>query len=292
MTPEHPFQRISAWLDRRIEEAEFERDHQPSGIPPERQMGHRVAHTPKLDLREYLVDEPQNIEVPTSVHRKSTRGLGMLLNDSLGDCGEAMMIHGIEMFHRDAGTPVPPFADIDAQNAYSLIGGYVPGDPSTDQGTDNNVLVEKWKNPGITCQADNGVHTIENSVFVDPTDPQLTKLAIWEFVVCFRAYGLPETAEQQTHWQEDDSAPPAQQEVGSWGYHDIPLTSYGPKNVGLITWGEPWMATWPFDVRYSVQGFVVVTKEQTNLQGVSPAGVDWTKLNSDIGKLPADPSSH
>ena len=53
----------------------------------------------------------------------------MLANDTIGDCVIAMMLHSIEDFHLDAGTPVPAFTDADAISIYSAITGYVPGDP-------------------------------------------------------------------------------------------------------------------------------------------------------------------
>lgn len=288
MSP-HPFERMRTHLSNDLAEVEFEREYGAlTRLPKKRRMGHRVAHKPRLALADFVA--PDGLQVPNAVHRKPNTGLGMLLNDTLGDCGPAMAIHGNEMFHRDAGTPVPPWADIDAEVFYEEEGGYVHGRPETDQGSDNNVLVAHWKNPGILCKADGTRHKIVESLFVEPTE-QMTKLAIWEFVVCFRAYGLPITAENQTHWKVVGEGTRADAQVGSWGYHDVPLTSYGPWNVGLITWAERMMATWAFDRKYAVQSFVVVTEEQLNLKGVSPAGVDWTALNAAIESLPPAPNN-
>lgn len=288
MSTTHPFERMRAHAANELAEVEFEREYGRATRPTDRRFGHRIAHKPQLNLADFKTGSAQP---PAAVHRKSTAGLGTLMNDTLGDCGPAMAIHGNGMFHRDAGTPVPAWGDQDAEVFYEEEGGYNPDAPlvdgvnPTDQGSDNNVLVGHWQDPGILCHADGTRHKIAASLFVEPTE-EMTKLAIWEFVVCFRAYGLPVTAENQTHWTVVDDGNPADSEVGSLGYHDIPLCSYGPWNVGLITWGQPWMASWEFDKRYAVQSFVVVTEEQLNLQGVSPAGIDWTALNAAIKSLP------
>jgi hypothetical protein len=250
-----------------------------------------AVHVPKLDLRDYLVGEQ---EAPERVTRTLPAFGDQWLNDQLGDCAEAMTLNGIQTFHSAAGTPIPPFRDADAEAFYELVGNYDPeaplvdGQNPTDQGTDNNVLVRTWQEVGVACRADASNHKIVTSVFVDPTDANLTRLGIWEFTCVFRAYGLPATAqEQQGIWsivgdgQSGDSAP------GSWGYHDICQQQYGPRRVALKTWGMPWMADWDFDRTYGVQGFVVITQEQTNLQGISPAGINWDKLGADIAKLNA-----
>jgi hypothetical protein len=256
---------------------------------------HQV-HQPKLDLRSYLVGDN---EAPASISRVLPPFGDAWLNDTLGDCGEAMALNGIQTFHSAAGTAIPPFANADAETLYEQVGGYDPtaplvdGQNPTDQGTDNNVLVAKWKNPGVSCKADGSRHQIAASLFIDPADTNLTKLAIWEFVVNFRAYALPITAEtQQGQWSVEGDGQTGDSAPGSYGYHDIAQQEYDAAAIHIKTWGLPWLVDWDFDTTYEVQGFVVVTREQLSLKGVSPAGVDWTALNADIAKLPSSNSSN
>lgn len=266
-------------------------------VPKDAKLGSARPHKPTLDLRDYVETTVPTVQAPRAVHRRLPLLGDAFLNDQLGDCGEVMAIQAFRAFHSEARTPIPPFSDADAAAFYSLVGGYDPtqrqadGSNPTDNGTDNNVLVAKLQDPGLHCAADDSYHKIVGSVFVDPSDVNLTRLAIWEFVVCFRAYGLPLTAQsEQGVWDlpPDLSLPEAQ--IGSWGYHDIPLTSYGPRAVGFPTWGLPWTARWAFDQHYATQSFVVVTQEMTNLRGISPAGINWTKLNADLAALPSVPN--
>lgn len=263
-------------------------------VPKGAKLGSASPHRPLLDLRNYV---EQRVQLPPSVHRRLPLLGDAFLNDAIGDCGEVMAIQAFRAFHSEARTPIPNFVGEDASDFYTLVGGYDPsqiqpdGSNPTDNGTDNDVLVEKLKSPGLHCAADDSYHKIEASVFVDPSDPYLTKVAIWEFVVCFRAYGLPLTAQAaQGKWQMPTDLSLPESKPGSWGYHDIPLTSYGPHAVGFPTWGLPWVALWDFDTTFATQSFVVVTKEMKTLQGVSPAGINWTKLNADLAALP--PATH
>lgn len=288
----HPFERIADAV--RDDGFKLHEHIMATKLPPHVELGQRGVHHPTLDLREYVVSGHPTLENPPPAVHRSNLGFpfGMLMNDHLGCCGPAMVIHGIEAFHLDAQTPVPPFGDQDCERLYERAGGYDPsqtqpdGSNPTDRGVDNTDLVKCWEE-GVTCQRDNSSHQAVATIFVDPKDLNLNKLAIWEFVVLFRAVALPVTAQGQSWWKVTDPSLQGDAAPGSWGGHDIPYLSYDAHGVRNVTWGEELLVDWDFDAAYAMQGFVVVTREQLNLQGVSPAGVDWTKLNQDIAKLPS-----
>ncbi len=255
--------------------------HLPEALP---KLGHRAGHSSSLHLADFIHKDAS--AVPPAVHRPHPgHAFPMYLNDSLGDCGEAMTLHGIEAFHLDAGTPVPAFADGDAEKLYEQVGGYVPGNPETDRGTDNHVLVKHWHRPGVKCAADGSEHKIVATVGVDPKDVQLNQRAIWEFVALFRAIALPKTAQGQKEWEVTEPNLHGDAAPGSWGGHDIPYISYDGSVFGNVTWGTELLVTYGFDAAYAMEGFVVVTQEMLSNEGVSPAGVDWTELVKAIKEL-------
>ena len=121
----------------RITDPDFRlRDHHtPPTLPATPKTGLNLAtlHRPALKLANYIRSDLAN--PPAAVSRPHPGfQWGMLANDQIGDCVIAMMLHSIEDFHLDDGTPVPAFTEQDAISAYSAITGYVPGDPSTDRG--------------------------------------------------------------------------------------------------------------------------------------------------------------
>jgi hypothetical protein len=248
-----------------------------------RELGHAGTHTPKLALSDYLI---AGAHAPAGVHRGLFTGYtDVLANDTLGDCGEAMTIHGIEGMHHAAGSAIPPFDAQDAIDLYELVGGYIPGDPSTDQGTDNTVLVNDWQRSGVECAADGLVHTIAGSVSVDATNDVECQIAVYEFAALFCAWNMPVTAQGQTTWavvgdgKTGDSAP------GSWGGHDTVALAYTGATLDINTWGEWTPVEQAFRLAYQMGFFAVVSTDMLNRSGVSPSGLDWTALTADLQKL-------
>ncbi len=70
-------------------------------------------------------------------------------NDELGDCAIAMMFHAAGTFTGNAtGTPFHATRD-QVVAAYSKVGGYVPGDSSTDNGCVLTDVFDYWKKTGL-----------------------------------------------------------------------------------------------------------------------------------------------
>jgi hypothetical protein len=269
------------------------REHVQGAILTGRErLGHLRQCVPHVDLADYV--HPGAPALPAAVHR-SDAGFewGALLNDTIGDCGEAMPIHGIEAMHLDVGSAPPAFANEDAEFLYEKVGGYVPGNPATDQGTDNGVLVEYWTEEGVLCHADGSIHRIIGTAGVS-MDTAMIQRAIWEFVVLFRAIDLPITAQGQSQWEVmGDPATDPEAAVGSWGGHDIPYLSYDGQRYRCISWGQELLVAVAFDITYAMQGssipadafpgFVVVTEDMADDPGqIAPSGVMIGQLVTDL----------
>lgn len=239
---------------------------------------------PKLKLSSYINKaEAQAPEAISRPHPGFT--WGMLANDTLGDCVIAMMLHSIEDFHLDAGTPPPTFTDADAISLYSAITGYNPKDPSTDQGTDESAAMQAWEK-GLVRTSDGLVHQIAGTVAVDATDLNECRVAISEFVALQIGIALPLSAQGQQEWQvvgnpQQDQASHA----GSWGGHGIPYREYDPETFKCVTWGAELLLTTGFHGAYAEEAHVVVTKEMLSKTGVGPSGVQWGDLTSDLAKF-------
>lgn len=277
-TPERPFdlRDVLLWskLKREIS----------TGMRPRRGL----AGTARLNLVDYVADGAQ---APDAVHR-SHLGFqwGALMNDMLGDCGPAMLLHAFEAWALDSGNAPPPFSDQDALGVYEKVGQYVPGNPATDRGVDNTNLFDYAVSPGVLCAKDESSHKIVEWIAV-PADPNLMRVAIWEFVVLFRAYNMPVSAQGQHEWQVTDPSLQGSAAPGSWGGHDVPILSYDTRRFRTVSWGTELLIEAPvagggFDGLYGQQAIVGITEDMLNRQGVSPSGVNWTKLGADLRALP------
>lgn len=70
-------------------------------------------------------------------------------NDNLGDCAIAMMFHAAAVFTGNATGQPYHAALADVVKAYSAVGGYVPGDESTDNGCVLTDVFKYWQQTGL-----------------------------------------------------------------------------------------------------------------------------------------------
>ena len=105
----------------------------------------------------------------------------ILGNDELGDCTSAGALHGVEAVTAAAGAAVI-FTVEDAIKFYGLATGYVPGDPSTDQGGDEVTVCTTWRDKGLDG---NGAHAIAGWISIDPTNAALVKSCAWLFEILY-----------------------------------------------------------------------------------------------------------
>jgi hypothetical protein len=272
----------------RINDPNFRlRDHyRPPTLPPSPKTGLILPtlHEPTLKLADYIHSELAN--PPAAISRPHPGfAWGMLANDRIGDCVIAMMLHSIEDFHLDAGTPVAAFTDADAISIYSAITGYNPNDPSSDRGTDESTAMSYWEHPGLQT-AQNGVHAIVATVAVDPANLNECRIAIDEFVDLQIGIALPISAQGQREWTVVGDGKTGNSAPGSWGGHGIPYREYDGEAFKCVTWGAELLLTVPFHQDYAQEAHVVVTPEMLNKQGVGPSGVAWDELIADIKALP------
>lgn len=263
------------------------RDHftTPS-LPPAPKIGLNLdtLHRPTLKLADYI--HPELANPPAAISRPHPAfQWGMLANDRIGDCVIAMMLHSIEDFHLDAGTPAPAFTDADAISIYSAITGYNPTKPNSDRGTDESAAMRYWEVPGLKT-SDGVTHTIVATVAVDPSNLNECRIAIDEFVDLQIGIALPVTAQGQTEWTVVGDGKTGKSAPGSWGGHGIPYREYDPETFKCVTWGAELLLTVPFHSDYAQEAHVVVTEEMLSKQGIGPSGVNWDELTADIKALP------
>jgi hypothetical protein len=247
-----------------------------------------TLHRPTLKLADYI--KPELANPPAAVSRPHPGfNWGMLANDSIGDCVIAMMLHSIEDFHLDAGTPVPAFTDDDAIGLYSAITGYNPNDPNSDRGTNETTAMHYWEHHGLLT-SDNVDHQIVATVAVDPSNLNECRIAIDEFVDLQIGIALPLTAQGQTEWTVVGDGKTGHSAPGSWGGHGIPYREYDADTFKCVTWGAELLLTVPFHQAYAQEAHVVVTKEMLSNTGVGPSGVAWDELIADIKVLKSAPA--
>jgi len=220
-----------------------------------------------------------------------TRGeteFGDMLNNKLGCCGLAAPGHIVQLATLNSGGIMVTVTDADILKAYQEVGGYVPGDPSTDQGTYMLDVLRYWRKTGI------GGHKILAFAEFDPKDERMRRYANTVFGSTLMAIALPKTAQRQSVWDlvstTGDGAP------ASWGRHAVCDAEFGmdpdrEHDGQLVTWGQLQPYTLPFRRTYCYEAYAVVTMDWLNSVGRTITGLDVDRLLGDLELVTAPPQS-
>jgi len=222
---------------------------------------------------------PPPAEVSWITKLKAAEQLPMYLNDKLGDCVIAAAAHMIQQWNFYAGHPAQP-SDTDVLAGYCAVGGYQPGNPSTDTGTDMLAFLKYWRSSGL------GGHKIGAFLAVDPTNLVEVRQAINLFGNLYIGVQLPVSAQGQNAWTvpnggiNSDAGSP-----GGWGGHCIPLVASSPETHTCVTWGASLKMSHNFLSDYCDEAFAVLSRDWINQRGISPQGFDFNQLSADLAAL-------
>lgn len=207
----------------------------------------------------------------------------VLANDSLGNCTAAGACHLVDSWTQSAGVPVVLTA-AQAIAFYSATTGYVPGDPSTDQGGDEVTVCTYWQQHGLDG---NGTHAIAGWITADPSDFPLLCQLLYLFEGAYTGLELdaswPSSTQMDSVWSGGTPSP----EDG----HCIVFVGVNGDQVEIDTWGlRVWMpsATVAKYFAASAGGNIFIPLSAdivSRAQGRAPTGIDWAALVSDFDGL-------
>jgi hypothetical protein len=217
---------------------------------------------------------------PTQCYfQQKVKDWGAMLNDSIGCCTISAAGHMIEQWSTYAGNPMTP-VDSQILTAYEEIGGYVPGDPSTDNGCVMLDVLNTWRKTGIAGRKIMAYATVF-------PDRRGVGESVSLFGNCYLGIQLPLSAQNQNSgWYIDDSDPQAAV-AGSWGGHCVPIVGYSPAGVTVVTWGQLLNASWNFLARYADEAYAVLSQDWIESSGLDPTGFPLATLEADLAKVTA-----
>lgn len=201
------------------------------------------------------------------------------LNDRLGCCVEADTAHSLMLRTANAGKIVIP-TDPDVLKLYETVGGYVPGDPSTDQGTSETVMCAYDESTGFLG------HKSDATAFIDPANVKHVKWGVQLLGAARIGFRVPAYAMQQFNagkpWDLD---PSGDQKIE--GGHDVPLVDYKGDNFLCVTWGRLQIVTRAFLNAYCDEVHGEVFPDWIRKQGESPSGSNLEALVADLKAIAA-----
>ena len=204
---------------------------------------------------------------------------GMMENDRLGDCTCAAAGHAIQTWTANSTTETtPPDSAIEA--AYEDVGGYVPGQPNTDNGCCEIDVLNYWRKTGI------GGHNIGAYVSIDPQNLAHVQAACVLFGGLYIGVALPLTAQTQDVWDVTDPFVPLQGDAapGSWGGHAVFVPDYDAAGMTCVTWGALKRMTAAWWLAYCEECYAIISPDFLN-QGISPQGFNLALLQQDLQQV-------
>jgi hypothetical protein len=213
---------------------------------------------------------------------------GMMLNDQLGDCAIAAVGHLQQIWTSLTSSEVTA-TDPAVLAVYEAVGGYVPGDPSTDNGCVMLDVLNYWRKTGIFG------NKLGAYAAVNPTSRQEIMDAIYYFGGIYVGLALPETAQTQAEWQYVANSP--KNKPDSWGGHCVAAARYSfaaalpgetvPRTVGCITWGSALEMTFQFLATYCDECYALIDSDWLTGAGESPDGFNLVQLQADLSAIGA-----
>jgi hypothetical protein len=241
---------------------------------------------PHLQMRNYLL---RAIPAPPLtcnyyIQRAMPELENIYENDILGDCVIAMMGHGEAIVTgNNPGLSVSSYTNDQITGLYSAIGGYVPGQPNTDQGCVIQDALHYWQNTGMPDG-----RKILGYIGVNAADPVEVRTAIWLFEFVTAGIALPDAWLNSTNagatWSVAGAPDPN-------NGHCILAGSYNTAGYSIDTWGEFITLTNSGMEKYAVPDaggelYAVVTQDVINRATQrAPSGFQWRQIIADCKAL-------
>lgn len=201
---------------------------------------------------------------------------GMMGNDQLGDCVCADTGHTLMLRTANASSSIVIPADADIINLYEAVGGYVPGDESTDNGCDETTMCAYLRTTGFLG------HTADATGAIEPTNLDHIKWCIQLFGSCRLGVNLPQSAMDQFNaglpWDVNGDSTII-------GGHDVPLVKYDGNGFWCVTWGSLQLVTPAFIVKYNEESHSELFFDWVQEQGTAPSGLDLADLAAKMASI-------
>lgn len=210
----------------------------------------------------------------------------MYLNDQLGDCTAAGMLHSISAMTAYSGrvSGGAMFTNDTALGLYKATSGY-NGTPQTDNGATLASVAQYMVSTGVTDTAGN-VHKLVGSANVgDPKNLSLLKQILNTFGTVYCAFDIPDSAMTQFESGAPWSIVPGSSIDGG---HCVPLqlSAAGDpephRSETFITWGAEQNALQTWVTAYITEAMVLVSSDWLDIAGSTVEGLDLNQLLADM----------
>jgi len=202
----------------------------------------------------------------------------VMLNNQLGDCTCAGACQCLGIWTGNAGD-LYIASDDQVLALYEAVGGYVPGDQSTDTGADEVTVLNYLSQTGFPDGS-----KLAGYLAIDPTNQTEVMQAIDLFESVYFGVGLPDAwinpFPQANGFVWDVGTPDDQ------NGHCFIATGYDATGVQIDTWGMLGTVTWAAMAGVDMQLYALLSPDMlAKATQKAPTGLDWATLQADFGAL-------
>lgn len=215
--------------------------------------------------------------------------LGMMLNDTLGDCTCAAVYHAIQVWTYNAtdNHAIDTEPDSDVELLYEKACGYKPNTPGEGPGGNEQKVLKYLLRHGAPTGTDaNTVNKIAAFVEVDPRVTDDVKRTINDCGVAYigfnvPAYIMPAGQEPPAVWDYK----PADANAQIVGGHAVVLAGYDANGARVISWGQYYTMTWAFFGKWVDEVYAIADQDWVDATGKTPGGLTLQVLEEQMQGL-------
>jgi hypothetical protein len=239
----------------------------------------RVPHMSALTAGQTLTPPP----AAKDWTREMPANLGMMLNDTLGDCTCAAVYHAIQVWSYNTTGAALTEPDVDVEKLYILACGYNPRVGGEGPGgNEQHVLTYLHKSGAPMGPKGLTRHKITAFVEVDPRMIDDVKRAIVDCGVAYIGFNVPQylmpapPAEPPQVWDVEHS------NTAIIGGHAVVLAGYDANGARVISWGQYYTMTWRFFAKYVDEVYAIADPEWISKKGTTPGGLSLEELEQQM----------
>jgi hypothetical protein len=246
------------------------------------------SHDERIPMLHTLLEGKALPSVPPEAdHTKGMPAeLGMMLNDTLGDCTCAAYYHAIQVWTFNALKDMVTCPDGDVEALYEQACGYKPSRGGEGPGGNEQHVLTFLLNRGAPFgPAGQQRHEIDAFVEVAVQNTDDIKRTINDCGVVYIGFNVPQYI-----------MPPGQNPLPVWdvdptadntvvGGHAVVLAGYNATGARLISWGSYYTMTWAFFEKFVDEAYAIADPDWIAKTKKTPGGLSLQQLEQAMQAL-------
>jgi hypothetical protein len=247
----------------------------------------RIPHMSALSAGEILTPPPAAADWTKGM----AANLGMMLNDTLGDCTCAAVYHAFQVWSFNAGGAMVTQPDGDVEKLYIQACGYNPRVGGEGPGgNEQHVLTYLVKTGAPTGPAGKTTSKLTAFVEVDPRNTDDVKRAIFDCGVAYIGFNVPQfivptSGTPPTVWNVQST------DTNIVGGHAVVLAGYDANGARVISWGQYYTMTWAFFAKYVDEVYALADQGWIDSKGTTPGGLTLAELETQMQAIKGAPAA-